>query len=88
MAKDLSMRELSLSTSFASSSMSDDREECDDGGLNVETKAEEKTHNVKAMMLASKFAASTRKGAQKTKMMEKNKLQKPHEPDFSADSYD
>lgn len=41
-----------------------------------------------ATILASKFAASTRKGSQKPKSIDMPKLQKPEEPDFSADGYD
>lgn len=36
-------------------------------------------------ILASRFAANTRRGALKTKCVDSPKLQKPEEPDFSAD---
>lgn len=39
-------------------------------------------------ILASRFAANTRRGAQKIKNVDLPKLQKPEEPDFSADPDD
>lgn len=39
-------------------------------------------------ILASRFAANTRRGAQKTKNIEILKLQKPEEPDFSTEPED
>lgn len=39
-------------------------------------------------ILASRFAANTRRGAQKIKDVEMPKLQKPDEPDFSAEADD
>lgn len=40
--------------------------------------------NLGVTILASRFAASTRRGAQKIKDAGITKLQKPEEPDFSA----
>ncbi|XP_022731724.1 cyclic nucleotide-gated ion channel 17-like isoform X2 [Durio zibethinus] len=44
--------------------------------------------NLGVTILASMFAANTRRGAQKIKDVEMPKLQKPDEPDFSADPDD
>uniref|UniRef100_A0A5B6YPM6 Putative cyclic nucleotide-gated ion channel 17 n=1 Tax=Davidia involucrata TaxID=16924 RepID=A0A5B6YPM6_DAVIN len=44
--------------------------------------------NLGVTILASRFAANTRRGAQKTKGVGLPKLQKPEEPDFSADPDD
>ncbi|KAF8035507.1 hypothetical protein BT93_C1512 [Corymbia citriodora subsp. variegata] len=44
--------------------------------------------NLKATILASRFAANTRRGAQKIKDVGMPKLQKPEEPDFSSEPYD
>lgn len=44
--------------------------------------------NLGVTILASRFAANTRRGAQKLKDVELPKLQKPEEPDFSAEADD
>lgn len=44
--------------------------------------------NLGVTILASRFAANTRRGAQKMKDVEMPKLQKPEEPDFSAEPDD
>lgn len=44
--------------------------------------------NLGVTILASRFAANTRRGAQKIKDVEMPKLQKPEEPDFSSEPYD
>ncbi|XP_056166312.1 cyclic nucleotide-gated ion channel 17-like [Syzygium oleosum] len=44
--------------------------------------------NLGATILASRFAANTRRGAQKIKDVEMPKLRKPEEPDFSSQPYD
>ncbi|GLU10341.1 hypothetical protein SLE2022_271550 [Rubroshorea leprosula] len=44
--------------------------------------------NLEVTLLASRFAANTRKGVQKHKDVEMPKLQKPEEPDFSSDPDD
>ncbi|XP_059636984.1 cyclic nucleotide-gated ion channel 17-like [Cornus florida] len=44
--------------------------------------------NLGVTILASRFATSTRRGVQKTKGMGLPKLQKPEEPDFSAETDD
>ncbi|XP_048134182.1 cyclic nucleotide-gated ion channel 17-like isoform X2 [Rhodamnia argentea] len=44
--------------------------------------------NLGVTILASRFAANTRRGAQKIKDVQMPKLQKPEEPDFSSEPYD
>ncbi|CAL9171009.1 unnamed protein product [Musa hybrid cultivar] len=80
MAKDLSMRE-----SFNSQTDEQTAEETvleEDEVNTYSTSTSQPKQNLGATILASKFAATTRKGAQKIK------LQKPEEPDFSTDPYD
>ncbi|KAJ8767340.1 hypothetical protein K2173_017384 [Erythroxylum novogranatense] len=50
-----------------------------------DNKVSDQRRNLGVAILASRFAATTRRGAQKIKDMEMPKLQKPEEPDFSAD---
>ncbi|RZR79362.1 hypothetical protein BHM03_00005078 [Ensete ventricosum] len=80
MAKDLSTRE-----SFNSQTDEQTAEETvleEDEVNTYSMSTSQPKQNLGATILASKFAATTRKGAQKIK------LQKPEEPDFSADPYD
>ncbi|KAH7674872.1 Potassium channel voltage-dependent EAG/ELK/ERG protein [Dioscorea alata] len=85
LAKDLSMRE-----SFNSRT----EEQAGDESYHEEHFAprtenvSQPKQNLNVTILASKFAANTRKGAQKLKVNDLPKLQKPDEPDFSADPYD
>ena len=92
MAKDLTMRQLSLSASFASSvsdgQAPDESGHIEDGRSSSAANTSQQTKHLGAMMLASKFAASTRMGAQKIKGIDMPKLRKPDEPDFSAETYD
>ncbi|KAJ6827769.1 cyclic nucleotide-gated ion channel 17-like [Iris pallida] len=91
MAKDLSMRELSLSASFASSTSDGqgaEESEQEKVSRSRSMHASQESKHLGVMLLASKFAASTRMGAQKVKGIDMPKLQKPDEPDFSADAYD
>lgn len=44
--------------------------------------------NLGVTILASRFAANTRRGAQKMKDVDMPKLRKPEEPDFSSEPYD
>ncbi|KAM0943360.1 putative cyclic nucleotide-binding domain, potassium channel, voltage-dependent, EAG/ELK/ERG [Dioscorea sansibarensis] len=85
LAKDLSMRE-----SFNSRTEEQAGDECDhEEHLTPSTQnVSQPKQNLSVTILASKFAASTRKGAQKLKVNDLPKLQKPEEPDFSADPYD
>ncbi|KAL5699346.1 Cyclic nucleotide-gated ion channel 17 [Ranunculus cassubicifolius] len=91
MAKSLSMQE-----SFCSvvSDEQDDvsryeEEEEDYHDVPLSSSAQTK-QNLGVTILASRFAANTRRGAQKTKDVEMSKLRKPEEPDFSTehDEYD
>lgn len=50
--------------------------------------ASQATQNLGVTILASRFAANTRRGAQKIKDVEMPKLQKPEEPDFSMEPDD
>ncbi|URD92956.1 cyclic nucleotide-gated ion channel [Musa troglodytarum] len=80
MAKDLSKRE-----SFNSQTDEQTAEEIvlEEDEVNAySTSTSQPKQNLGATIPASKFAATTRKGAQKIK------LQKPEEPDFFADPYD
>jgi cyclic nucleotide gated channel len=43
--------------------------------------------NLGVTILAPRFAANTRRGAQKNKDLDMPKLPKPEEPNFSADTY-
>ncbi|XP_020080387.1 cyclic nucleotide-gated ion channel 17-like [Ananas comosus] len=81
MAKGLSLRE---SLSFKSDDSGQDEEE----SSSPSTSASHPKQNLAVSILASRFAASTRKGSQKVKDMDLPKLQKPDEPDFSAEPYD
>ncbi|XP_058113875.1 cyclic nucleotide-gated ion channel 17-like isoform X3 [Magnolia sinica] len=85
-------RDLSLQESF--SSVSDEhipdgrtQEEEEDGEAASSTPSQAK-QNLGVMILASRFAASTRRGAQKIKSVELPKIRKPEEPDFFAEPDD
>lgn len=80
MAQSLSMQE-SFSSSYDEH---DTRDEEDYHDIPLANSSQAK-QNLGVTILASRFAANTRRGAQKTKDVEMTKLQKPEEPDFSAD---
>ncbi|XP_051150436.1 cyclic nucleotide-gated ion channel 17 isoform X2 [Andrographis paniculata] len=86
MAKDLSRRE-----SFAAATDEGIPENVDvgerDGSGDAETAPAIKT-NLGVTILASRFAANTRRGAQKIKDVDLPKMPKPEEPDFSAEPED
>ncbi|KAH7688206.1 Potassium channel voltage-dependent EAG/ELK/ERG protein [Dioscorea alata] len=86
-AKDLSMRE---SFSSRSEEQADDVYEPEEEEPSPRSgTVSQPQQNFNVTILASKFAASTRKkGAQKMKAIDMPKLQKPEEPDFSADQFD
>ncbi|XP_010929224.1 probable cyclic nucleotide-gated ion channel 14 isoform X2 [Elaeis guineensis] len=86
LAKDLSMTESFSSQSDEQATDETGKEEEDSNSSS--TNPSLPTQNLGVMILASKFAASTRKGAQKIKGIDMPKLQKPAEPDFSADPFD
>lgn len=77
-------RNLSMNESFNSRTNESGQEE--DESNSDSTSSSRPNQNLGVTLLASKFAATTRKGAQKIKGMPN--LQKPSEPDFSAESYD
>ncbi|CAN0911242.1 Cyclic nucleotide-gated ion channel 17 [Linum grandiflorum] len=54
--------------------------------LNAAASSHRAKVNLGVTMLASRFAANTRRGVQKMKEVDAPKLQKPEEPDFSADA--
>ncbi|WOL13871.1 cyclic nucleotide-gated ion channel 17 [Canna indica] len=84
LAKDLSMRE--SFNSRTDEQVPDEAAQEEDEVNKYSTSSSQTKQNLGVTILASKFAATTRKGAQKLKGMPK--LQKPDEPDFSADPYD
>lgn len=85
LAQSLSMRE-SFSSHYEPSQLDeeDDELEASCGGEN----SSQVKPNLGVTLLASKFAANTRREAQKMKDVDLPKLQKPEEPDFSADPDD
>ncbi|GKV03054.1 hypothetical protein SLEP1_g15421 [Rubroshorea leprosula] len=84
--KRLMARNLSMMESFSYPSEEQAAEESD------EKEGSSNSSNVKqnlgVTILASRFAANTRRGAQKLKDVEMPKFQKPEEPDFSAEPDD
>ncbi|KAL0903550.1 hypothetical protein M5K25_027937 [Dendrobium thyrsiflorum] len=83
-------KSFSLSESFSSraESQATQESEQEEDGSPSSAESSQPKQNIRAMMLASKFAAYGRKGAQKSKAIDMPKLKKPDEPDFSADSFD
>ncbi|PIA58884.1 hypothetical protein AQUCO_00400026v1 [Aquilegia coerulea] len=82
MAKHLSMQE---SFCYGDEPVIDEtRHEEDYSTISLASSSQAK-QNLGVTILASRFAANTRRGAQKTKDVEMTKLQKPEEPDFSAE---
>ncbi|PIM97717.1 K+-channel ERG [Handroanthus impetiginosus] len=77
-------KSLSLNESFYL--FHDERLSQDDKDEAETTQSSSRTNqNLGVTILASRFAANTRRGVQKIKDMEMPKFQKPEEPDFSAD---
>ncbi|XP_051129562.1 probable cyclic nucleotide-gated ion channel 14 [Andrographis paniculata] len=83
MAQSLSMRE-----SFLLSQLQDDENARETGDVADDGEFENSSKHLGVTLLASRFAANTRRGAQKIKDVDLPKLQKPEEPDFSADPDD
>lgn len=82
MAKSLSLRE-SLFLSNDEELSDEDEDEDDVGEKSV---SGTKQSNLGVTILASRFAANTRRGVEKVKdNVELVKVQKPEEPDFSVD---
>ncbi|CAL9175440.1 probable cyclic nucleotide-gated ion channel 14 [Musa acuminata AAA Group] len=86
MAKDLSMMESFNSRTDEQAADESGQEEDEVGTYSTSTS--QPKQNLGVTILASKFAATTRKGAQKIKGIDMPKLQKPDEPDFSSETYD
>ncbi|KAG0470461.1 hypothetical protein HPP92_017161 [Vanilla planifolia] len=74
-----------LSSSIAQSRLTKESEEKEEGNSSPSSSLKPK-QNADAMM-APKLAVSGRKGTQREKSIDMPKLQKPDEPDFSADAY-
>ncbi|XP_057511152.1 probable cyclic nucleotide-gated ion channel 14 [Actinidia eriantha] len=88
MAKNLSMTEsFSLSLDEQLTDESEQEEEEEEANTPSKNSSQAK-QNLGVTILASRFAANTRRGAQKIKDVELPKLQKPEEPDFSAEADD
>lgn len=88
--KRMTAKSLSMSESFYFSHDMQllDEEEEDEEGKEAAVSAVENSsskQNLGVTILASRFAVNTKRGAQKVKDLEMHKLQKPEEPDFSAD---
>ncbi|KAI3453968.1 hypothetical protein Pfo_010631 [Paulownia fortunei] len=83
MAKSLSLRE-----SFYLSHDEQLLDEKDEEEASATENSSQAKQNLGVTILASRFAANTRRGAQKIKDVELPKFQKPEEPDFSADPDD
>lgn len=84
MAKDLSMREsFSLSPDMELPVETVENKDQEESANNFQSKQQ-----LGVTVLASRFAANARKGAQKIKDVELPKLPKPEEPDFSAEADD
>ncbi|KAK6116961.1 hypothetical protein DH2020_049336 [Rehmannia glutinosa] len=81
MAKSLSMTESFSLYHDERLSSSDEKDEEIDNSSHVK-------QHLGVTILASRFAANTRRGAQKNKDVDLPKIQKPEEPDFSADPDD
>lgn len=100
MTKSLSTREESFSHDFDSAKQEgainqteqDEKYEEEYNSSSVHSSSSSSSHQVKqhlgVTILASRFAANTRKGAHKVKDAEMPKLQKPEEPDFSVEPDD
>lgn len=96
MAKSLRLTEsLSLDSDSAKQvkeTEADDKDEEEEHGSSSVHSPSSSSHQAKqhlgVTILASRFAANTRKGAHKAKDADMPKLQKPEEPDFSAEPDD
>ncbi|KAJ6697687.1 CYCLIC NUCLEOTIDE-GATED ION CHANNEL 15-RELATED-RELATED [Salix purpurea] len=85
-AKSLSMSE-SFSVSVDEQTVDDETTREEDAPSFAPSNSQAKQH-LGVTILASRFAANTRRGAQKVKNVEMLKLQKPEEPDFSTERDD
>ncbi|XVF35726.1 hypothetical protein REPUB_Repub18cG0171100 [Reevesia pubescens] len=88
--KRMMARNLSMMESFSyppDEQVADETEQEEEHNL-ASSNVSQVKQNLGATILASRFAANTRRGAQKMKDVEMLKLQKPEEPDFSAEPDD
>jgi cyclic nucleotide gated channel len=77
---------LTMSESFALNEREATEPEEEDGAhFSDRSNPSQAKLNLGVTILASRFAANTRRGAQKIKDVEMPKLPKPEEPDFSSD---
>lgn len=90
-------KKLSMVESFNSCDYDDKNEEADEteeekeeynSSSNATSNTFQVRQNLGVTILASRFAANTRRGAQKIKDVQLPKLQKPEEPDFSIEPED
>ncbi|CAK9138721.1 unnamed protein product [Ilex paraguariensis] len=87
MAKNLSMTE-SFSSFAPDEQVVDETEQESEEDNAKPVNSSQAKQNLGVTILASRFAANTRRGAQKTKDVGLPKLQKPEEPDFSTEPDD
>ncbi|XP_022732315.1 probable cyclic nucleotide-gated ion channel 14 [Durio zibethinus] len=85
MARNLSMME---SFSYTPDEQVADETEREEKQTLASSNSSQVKQNLGVTILASRFAANTRRGAQRMKAVEMPKLQKPEEPDFSAEPDD
>ncbi|PNX94924.1 cyclic nucleotide-gated ion channel-like protein [Trifolium pratense] len=85
LANSLSLREYK---SFINEQVRDQMEREEEERGSVTSNTAQVKQNLGVTILASRFAANTRKGVQKIKDVEMLKLQKPEEPDFSVEPED
>ncbi|WJX41926.1 hypothetical protein P8452_29214 [Trifolium repens] len=85
LANSLSLREYK---SFIDEQVRDQMEREEEEHSSVTSNTAQVKQNLGVTILASRFAANTRKGVQKIKDVEMLKLQKPEEPDFSVEPED
>lgn len=84
-------KNLSMMESFSCThdeQVADETEHEEEEYSNLSSTSSQAKQNLGVTILASRFAANTRRGAQKIKDVEMPKLQKPDEPDFSAEADD
>nr|XP_004292874.2 PREDICTED: probable cyclic nucleotide-gated ion channel 14 [Fragaria vesca subsp. vesca] len=90
--KRLLAKNLSLAESFSSNCDNQEADEAEQekeySRTNTASNASQARQNLGVTILASRFAANTRRGAQKMKEVQLPKLQKPEEPDFSVEPED
>ncbi|KAL0327639.1 UNVERIFIED_CONTAM: putative cyclic nucleotide-gated ion channel 14 [Sesamum angustifolium] len=86
--KRMTAKSLSIMESFYLSPDLQIPDENDEEEPSATENSSQAIQNLGVTILASRFAANTRRGAQKIKHVEMPKLQKPEEPDFSAEPDD